>query len=164
MPSETYLAEREALREIFPRGRFVEDEDGTCTVRALAKAWSRDHLYVQATGRLVGVFYVGMPLRYLSRVRDLVEEHLEADGEGVMYLRWTPALAKRLPMFSLKAVCNPNPDTSGLTRFRSDKFIEASPPPGCCSGAIFEDSPMSGASPPHHVPETAFYRVQDLQP
>ena len=102
MPTAEYLEERARLREILPRGRFVEDEDGTCIVRARARRWAGDHLYIQSPGKIVGVFYVGRPARYLSRVGSLIVGHLRGEGEGILHLRWTAALAKVLPMFSRK--------------------------------------------------------------
>lgn len=107
MPSETYLAEREALRQVFPRGRFVEDEDGTATVRARRQAFRGDHVFVQARGRLLGVFYVGRPARCLSRVEGFLVEHLAGDGEGILHLRWDPEVGVRLPMFSRKTPNDP---------------------------------------------------------
>lgn len=92
--------QRARLAAIFPRGRFEEDVDGTCVIRARAARYKADHLYEQAPGRLVGVFYIGRPARYLSRVGDLVEKHLGGDGEGILHLTWSPKLARLLPWFS----------------------------------------------------------------
>lgn len=92
--------QRARLAAVFPRGRFEEDADGTCVIQARAMRYRGDHLFEQAPGRLVGVFYVGRPARYLSRVGDLIEKHLEGDGEGILHLTWSPKLARLLPWFS----------------------------------------------------------------
>lgn len=94
------MSDRSILRKLFPRGRFVKDEDGTCVLRARSRRWKEDHLFIQAPGRLLGVYYVGSPTRYLKRVSDYVVEHLKADGEGILHLRWAPDLSTLLKAFN----------------------------------------------------------------
>lgn len=86
------------LAVLFPRGRFAQDEDGTCVLRA--RPGTRDHVFEHTPGCVVGLFYEGGPIRYLRALRGLVLRHLAGDGEGILYLAWTPELAARLPAFS----------------------------------------------------------------
>lgn len=105
MSATAYRVEHATLRELFPRGRFVEDADGTDILRALRSACVKDHVFVQAPGKLLGVYYVGSPRRYLSRLAGLVERHLAGDGEGILHVRWCQEAAAMLPWFNLKAPC-----------------------------------------------------------
>lgn len=117
MATSFFLEEREALREIFPRGRFEEDEDGTCILRSSHGEEARDHVYVQKRGELLGIFYrVGSGRRYLDPLGDLVVEHLKGDGEGLIHVRWCPEAAAVLRRFSLRAVTLPGGNPENLRR------------------------------------------------
>jgi hypothetical protein len=90
--------QRARLATILPRGRFQRAEDGTCVASSHTDPGA--HLFEHTPGKLVGLFYVGGPARYLRALRGLVVRHLEGDGEGILHIAWTPELADRLPGFS----------------------------------------------------------------
>lgn len=90
------------LRELFPRGRFTRQADQMPILVARAKRLAGCHVYEQAPGRLLGLFYVGSARRWLKLLGDLVVQRLGGDGEGILYVRWCPEAAAKLGMFSLR--------------------------------------------------------------
>jgi hypothetical protein len=98
-PMAEYAEQRARMASLVPRGRFTQDEDGTCILRGETRSCGT-HLYEQAPGKLVGLYYVGGPCRYLRALDGLVVRHLAGDGEGILHLAWSPDLAERLPAFS----------------------------------------------------------------
>ncbi len=99
----TYAAQVARLAEVFPRGRFKRDLDGTAILVPRSRRWAGCHLYEQAPRRLVGLFYVGSPRKVTGRLAAYLVKHLAGDGEGIVHLRWDPELARVLPTFSLGA-------------------------------------------------------------
>lgn len=122
----TYAEERAALREIFPRGRFQKDEDGTCILKARQKVFAWDHVFVQAEGRLLGIFYVGKPNRYRNRLGELIADELRGDGEGILHVRWSPEVGQKLPMFSRKPAAVGR-SAAELASIRPSKQASAAP-------------------------------------
>jgi hypothetical protein len=97
----SYEAWIERLRTVFPRGRFERDKDGTAILVPRSRRWAGCHLYEQAPGRLVGLCYVGSPRKITEGpLAAHVVKHLAGSGEGVVHLRWDPALARVLGTFS----------------------------------------------------------------
>jgi hypothetical protein len=102
-----YATERAALSTLFPRGRFTRDEEGACVLTSRRQARAKDFLYVQDPGRKVGIFYVGRGQAYRKALQGLIVEEIEAQGEGLIFTRWLPEVAERLPWFTRAKPRNP---------------------------------------------------------
>jgi hypothetical protein len=107
------VTDRQFLLWLFPRGRLAKDSDGThiLVTSKKNKARAHDHAYRHAVDAL-GIFYVGTGRPYLNRLQDLVEDHLRADGEGIIVARVHVSLKTLLPWFSRQRV--PDADTRHL--------------------------------------------------
>jgi hypothetical protein len=97
MPTNEYLEQVNRLREIFPRGRFEQDVDGTAIIIPRAKRFEGHHIYEQSPYKSVGLFYIGHFDRIAKHLAPFTIKILRGDGEGILHLRWTPILAE-LPM------------------------------------------------------------------
>lgn len=102
-----YTEDRIALMSLFPRGRCTRDEENHCVLTARQANRRLDFVYVQDPNRKLGIFYVGNGRIYRNVLRDLIIDEIEADGEGILHVRWVPEVAKRLPWFSKRRATRP---------------------------------------------------------
>jgi hypothetical protein len=128
-----YTDEKAILACLFPRGRFVEDEDGTCILKSRRRSQARDHLFIQSRGKLLGIFYGrGTGKRYLNRLLGHVVHHMKCDDEGILHVRWCQEAADLLPEFTLRepTYSGASPDhMREITRVRLGTTPESSPAP-----------------------------------
>jgi hypothetical protein len=102
---KAYWEDHERLLEIFPRGRFRADDDGSCILVAKRRARAKDKGYI-GPGRCFAVYHEGLGRGriYLDRARDLLVGRLDGDLDGILQFRWDKSLSERFPWFSRKAV------------------------------------------------------------
>ncbi len=102
-----YSTDRAALSTLFLRGRFTRDEENHCILTAKLARRSKDFAYVQDPGRKLGIFYTGNGRVYRKTLRDLIVEDLPCDGEGILFVKWVPEVAGKLPWFTRRRVVKP---------------------------------------------------------
>ncbi len=102
--SAEYYEDRDALQELFPRGRFRSDEDGSCILVARRKARRHDKGFLVAKGKTFGVYFLGRGSVYLNAAQDLLVRDLRGDMDGILHFRWDASLADRFPWFNRMTV------------------------------------------------------------
>lgn len=95
-------ADRLALKRLFPRGRFALDSDGSCVMVARQARKRNWRLFVVSPGKTVGLYYeqATRPMGLFRKLRALTVKILDGEVDGILHLRWDPALVELLPEFS----------------------------------------------------------------